>query len=141
MSYLPLRFYLLLKSRQCFMPFIFICKHFNTFLIFNLCISQKVKGGNMENLKTNISTYFYICTSLTFKIIINQGIFLSKRVCRQPPVCAWNVFTLLKGFWDTWNKGFHGQNFLPTRLLKVPFSLKYFNAHQQARSILFFFYC
>ena len=42
-SYLPLKFYLFLKSRQYFMFFIFISKHFNSFLVFNLCISQKVR--------------------------------------------------------------------------------------------------
>ena len=41
-SYLPLKFYLFLKSRQYFMFFIFISKHFNSFLVFILCISQKV---------------------------------------------------------------------------------------------------
>ena len=83
------------------MFFIFISKHFNSFLIFNLCISQKVKGAKMQNLKTNIWTYFYICISFTFKIKINQGILLSKLICRQPSDGALNVFTLLKGFKDT----------------------------------------
>ena len=80
------------------MLFIFISKHFNCVLIFNFCISQKVKGAKMENLKTNISTYLYICIIFGFKIKINQGIIQSKRICRQPSVCALNVFTLLKGF-------------------------------------------
>ena len=92
MSYLPLKFYLFLKSRHYFMLFMFICKHLNTYLVFNLCISQKVKGAKMENLKTNISTYFHICISFTFKTKINQGIFLSKHVCRQPSVCAFERF-------------------------------------------------
>ena len=43
-SYLPLKFYLFLKSRrQDFMFFILMSKHFNSFLVFNLCISQKVR--------------------------------------------------------------------------------------------------
>ena len=42
-SYLPLKFYLFLKSRQYFMFFIFISKYFNSFLDFNHCISQKVR--------------------------------------------------------------------------------------------------
>ena len=42
-SYLPLKFYLFLKSRQYFMFFIFISKYFNSFLVFNHCISQKVR--------------------------------------------------------------------------------------------------
>ena len=42
-SYLPLKFYLFLKSRHYFMFFIFISKHFKSFLVFNLCISQKVR--------------------------------------------------------------------------------------------------
>ena len=42
-SYLTLKFYLFLKSRQYFMFFIFISKHFNSFLVFILCISQKVR--------------------------------------------------------------------------------------------------
>ena len=41
--YLPLKFYLFLKSRQYFMFFIFISKYFNSFLVFNHCISQKVR--------------------------------------------------------------------------------------------------
>ena len=135
MSYLPLKFYLFLKSRHYFMLFIFICKHLNTYLVFNLCISQKVKGAKMENLKTNISTFFHICISFTFKTKINQGIFLSKRVCRQPSVCAFERFL------RHWKKGFHGQNFLPTLLQKFFFSLKYFNTHQQACLILCFLYC
>ena len=46
-SYLPLKFYLFLKSRQYFMFFIFISKHFNSFLVFNLCISQKVRMNSL----------------------------------------------------------------------------------------------
>ena len=42
-SYLPPKFYLSLKSRQHFMFFIFIRKCFNSILVFNLCISQKVR--------------------------------------------------------------------------------------------------
>ena len=42
-SYLSPKFYLSLKSRQYFMFFIFISKHFNSFLVFSLCISQKVR--------------------------------------------------------------------------------------------------
>ena len=64
------------------MLFIFISKHFNSVLIFKFCISEKVKGAKMENLKTNISTYFYICITFSFKIKINQGIIQSKRICR-----------------------------------------------------------
>ena len=36
---------------------IFIKKNFNTFLIFNLSISQKVKGAKMENLKTQTEIF------------------------------------------------------------------------------------
>ena len=86
---------------------IFINKHFNTFLIFNLSISQKVKGAKMENLKTQI--YFNLKDKIDADIKIdrflylhqfclNQGIFMSKSICRQPSVCVLNVFTLLKGF-------------------------------------------
>ena len=67
-SYLPLKFYLFLKSRQYFMFFFFISKHFNSFLVFNLCISQKVKGANqVENRFQNHACLFtfyhsqYIC--------------------------------------------------------------------------------
>ena len=89
------------------MFFRFINKHFNTFLTFNLSISQKVKGAKMENLKTNISTDFYIYISFTFKIKINHGIFLSKRVFRPRSVCVLNVSLLLRHL----KKGFHEQDF------------------------------
>ena len=42
-SYLPLKFYLFLKSRQYFMFFKFISKYFNSFLVFHHCISQKLR--------------------------------------------------------------------------------------------------
>ena len=42
-SYWPLKFYLFLKIRQYFMFFIFISKYLNSFLVFNHCISQKVR--------------------------------------------------------------------------------------------------
>ena len=96
LSYLPLKFYLFLETRHYFIFFRFINKHFNTFLTFSLSISQKVKGAKMENLKTNISTDFSIYISFTFKIKINYGIFLSKRVFRQRSVCVLNVSLLLR---------------------------------------------
>ena len=68
LSYLPLKFYLFLKSRQYFMFFIFISKHFNSFLVFNLCISQKVKGANQVEIRfqkhASLFTFYhsqYIC--------------------------------------------------------------------------------
>ena len=42
-NYLPLKFYLFLKSRQYFMFFKFISKYFNSFLVFHHCISQKLR--------------------------------------------------------------------------------------------------
>ena len=42
-NYLPLKFYLFSKSRQYFMFFIFISKYLNSLLVFNHCISQKVR--------------------------------------------------------------------------------------------------
>ena len=68
LSYLPLKFYFFLKSRQYFMFFIFISKHFNSFLVFNLCISQKVKGANKVEIRfqkhASLFTFYhsqYIC--------------------------------------------------------------------------------
>ena len=58
-SYLPPKFYLSLKSRQYFMFFIFICKHFNSFLIFNLCISRKVRLNFLL-----VARYFLLVCSL-----------------------------------------------------------------------------
>ena len=83
LSYLPL------KSRQHFVFFIFINKHFNTSLIFNFRVPKNVKKDKMGKLETNISTDFYICIGFAFKIKINHGIFLSKRVCRQ---CSVSIF-------------------------------------------------
>ena len=61
-SYLPLKFYLFLKSRQYFMFFIFISKHFNSFLVFSLCISQKVRLNFL--LVTRCSLRFTRCLLL-----------------------------------------------------------------------------
>ena len=85
-SYLPLTFYLFLKSRQYFMFFIFIGKHFNSFLVFNLCISQKVKGANQVEIRFQnhacLFTFYhsqYICLLIynvqSFKWIIFEIIF------------------------------------------------------------------
>ena len=59
LSCLSPKFYLSLKSRQYFMFFIFICKHFNSFLVFNLCISQKVRLNLLL-----VARYFLLVCSL-----------------------------------------------------------------------------
>ena len=68
-SYLPLKFYLFLKSRQYFMFFIFISKYFNSFLVFNHCISQKVRlnfllVARCSLLFTRCSLLFTFCSLL-----------------------------------------------------------------------------
>ena len=70
-SYLPLKFYLFLKSRQYFMFFIFISKYFNSFLVFNHCISQKVRLNFL--LVARCSLLFTRCTLfLTFcSLLVN----------------------------------------------------------------------
>ena len=62
--YLPLKFYLFLKSRQYFMFFIFISKHFNSFLVFNLCISQKVRLNFSLVAPCRCSLHFAQCSLL-----------------------------------------------------------------------------
>ena len=68
LSYLPLKFYLFWKSKQYFMFFIFINKHFESFLIFNLRISQKVKTAKKGNPKTNNRQIFTSVSVLPLRL-------------------------------------------------------------------------